>query len=81
MPKFLNTRGNPRLSIAWCERCARKFPIDDLSADGDKPAIRVCRDCRDDLDPYKLPPRAPDNYTLPEGGSYDTSVEIEEEEA
>lgn len=34
----------------------------DLVPDGNAPGLRVCRDngCRDDKDPYRLPPKAPD---------------------
>jgi hypothetical protein len=36
-----------------------------LIQDGNLPGLRVCRDDWDDLDPYRLPPRQPDNLVLP----------------
>jgi hypothetical protein len=39
--------------------------IDDLFSDPNSPGLRVCREDLDQLDPYRLPPRQPDNITLP----------------
>lgn len=36
-----------------------------LIEDGNLPGLRVCRDDWDMLDPYRLPPRQPDNLVLP----------------
>jgi hypothetical protein len=39
--------------------------IDELFSDPNSPGLRVCREDLDQLDPYRLPPRQPDNITLP----------------
>ena len=64
MPKYLNTTGNASLAIAICARCSFKFPIDALSPDRNAPGLRVCARCNDEKDPYRLPPRKPDNIVL-----------------
>ena len=53
-----------RMAIAVCDRCNLKMPYNKLRADGDNPGLRVCADCRDTLDPYKLPARKMENYLL-----------------
>lgn len=39
--------------------------LDELFSDPNSPGLRVCREDLDELDPYRLPPRQPDNITLP----------------
>jgi hypothetical protein len=39
--------------------------LDELFSDPNSPGLRVCREDLDQLDPYRLPPRQPDNITLP----------------
>lgn len=53
-----------RYAIAVCDRCNIKMPYRMLRADGDNPGLRVCADCRDVKDPYKLPSRKLENYVL-----------------
>lgn len=57
MPKFLNTTGNTTLAIGICARCKRKFPLGELMSDPNFPALYVCREDLDQLDPYRLPAR------------------------
>ena len=64
MSKFLNTTGNPTLGVGVCDRCRKKFPIGELTPDRDNPGLLVCRRDNDELDRYKLPPRAPESVTL-----------------
>jgi hypothetical protein len=64
MPLFLDTRGNSSLAIAICDRCSFKFPIGKLSADRDAPGLRVCEQCNDEEDPYKLPSRKTESITV-----------------
>lgn len=64
MGRFLDTRGKTTLGIGLCARCSRKFSLDDLKPDGNSPGLMVCRADWDQLDPWRLPPRAPDNITL-----------------
>jgi len=52
------------IAIVICMRCGFKFPYRALMFDGDIPKLRVCQDCRDDKDPYKLPPRQADPVAL-----------------
>lgn len=65
MPKFLDTTDEPTYGIAICARCKIKFPLSALSADPNSPGIYVCADDLDQLDPYRLPPKTPDDTTLP----------------
>ena len=65
MSIWLNTRGKSTLGIGWCDRCKFKFSLDDLSSDRNTPGLKVCNRCNDQLDPYRLPARQPDDLTLP----------------
>jgi hypothetical protein len=64
MPLFLDTRGKSIVSVALCDRCHRKFPYVDLVPDLYNPALRVCKDDRDNIDPNTLPPRQTETVTL-----------------
>ena len=65
MAIFLDTRGRTTLGIGICDRCKRKFSLDDLHPDPNAPGLRVCRADRDQLDPYRLPARQTEDITLP----------------
>lgn len=65
MSIWLDTRGRSTLGIGLCARCSRKMSLDELFSDPNSPGLRVCREDLDQLDPYRLPPRQPDNITLP----------------
>lgn len=65
MPIYLDTRGNSTLGIGICGRCSQKFPLGELMPDPNSPGLMVCRADLDDFDPYRLPPREPDDITLP----------------
>jgi hypothetical protein len=65
MSIWLDTRGRSTLGIALCARCSRKMSLDELFSDPNSPGLRVCREDLDELDPYRLPPRQPDQITLP----------------
>lgn len=64
MSYFLNTKGRQTLGIGVCDRCKRKFPIDELKPDRDNPGLLVCDADNDERDRYKLPPRVPETVTL-----------------
>lgn len=64
MPVWLDTTGNASLAIGICDRCRRKFPINDLMSDPNSPGLKVCAADKDQYDPYRLPPRKPDDITL-----------------
>lgn len=53
-----------KVAIAICDRCSFKYKITELKADGNTPSIRVCEDCRDPIDPYRLTPLKPDAIAL-----------------
>lgn len=65
MPRFLNTEGKSLLGIGVCDRCHLKFPIIDLMPDKNFPGLRVCKRDSDQLDPWRLPARIPENIALP----------------
>jgi hypothetical protein len=65
MSIWLDTRGRNTLGIGWCDRCKFKFSLDDLHTDRNTPGLKVCDRCNDQLDPYRLPARQPDDITLP----------------
>jgi len=64
MPVFLDTRGRSTLAIGICDRCGRKFSLDELRPDPNFPGLRVCRDDMDQFDPYRLPARRTENISL-----------------
>ena len=59
-----NIFSSGRLAIAICGRCSLKKPYLTLSSDPNVPGLRVCGDCKDKRDPYRLPPRQPDAFVL-----------------
>lgn len=61
---FLDTRGQSVLTVGLCARCSRKFPLGDLFDDPNYPNLKVCRDDRDEYDPYRLAPR-PEDLIVP----------------
>lgn len=65
MSIYLDTRGKSVLGIGICDRCSRKFSLTELFSDPNSPGLRVCREDLDQLDPYRLPARQPDNIVLP----------------
>lgn len=64
MPKFLNTLGRSTLGIGICDRCKRKFSLEDLHPDRDNPGLMVCDKDNDEPDPWRLPAPAPDRISL-----------------
>jgi hypothetical protein len=62
---FLDTTGQPTLGVGICARCQRKFPLAQLISDPNSPGLKVCLEDADEYDPYRLPPRAPDQINLP----------------
>jgi hypothetical protein len=64
MSRFLNTTGNATLGVGICDRCRRKFPIDQLKPDRDNKGLLVCDEDNDEIDRYKLPARKPESVTL-----------------
>ena len=65
MSRFIDPTGQPTYGIGICARCSRKFPLAELAPDPNYPNLMVCAADRDEYDPYRLAPRAPDNVVLP----------------
>ena len=61
MPLYLSGKG----PIGICDRCKFKFPLSELKPDRDKPGLRVCDDCNDLKDPWKLKPPTLEKISLP----------------
>lgn len=64
MPRYLRPKANGKVAVAICDRCRFKFYASELSDDPDTPGLRVCPDCRDSVDPYKLPVRPVEDTSL-----------------
>lgn len=64
MAIWLDPTGKSTYGIGICDRCKRKFSLDDLGPDPNYPGLKVCKDDRDDYDPYRLPARQTENITL-----------------
>jgi hypothetical protein len=64
MPKYMNTRGRSKASIAICDRCQMKRAYDDISNDRNIPGLRVCSGCNDERDPWRLPARQTEKIAL-----------------
>lgn len=52
-------------NLAICDRCRMTFKRSQLMIDPNATGLRVCKDCRDQYNPYRLPPRTPDPIALP----------------
>lgn len=65
MADWFDPRGHTYYAVGECDRCHKTFLLDELIQDGNLPGLRVCKDDWDQLDPYRLPPRQPDNIVLP----------------
>lgn len=65
MPLYLDTRGKTNLGIGICDRCRRKFPINELQPDRNTPGLLVCEADNDVFDPWRLPARPTEDVTLP----------------
>lgn len=64
MPTYLSTTGESVFAIAICPRCKFKRKYVDLKLDPNTMQM-VCKfDCVDLYDPYRLPPKRPDDITL-----------------
>jgi len=64
MSIFLDTSGRSTLGIGICDRCSRKFPLDELHSDPNAPGLKVCIEDLDQYDPYRLPARQTEDIAL-----------------
>jgi hypothetical protein len=42
-----------------------KHYLSDLTSDPNFPGLKVCSECKDEYDPYRLTPRKPEDIALP----------------
>lgn len=64
MSEWLDPTGRSTYGIGICDRCKEKFSIEELLPDPNSPGLRVCVDCCDIFDPYRLPARQAENIAL-----------------
>jgi len=55
---------NGDIAIAVCDRCHAKKPYKALSPDRNSPGLRVCEECNDLFDPYRLPGKPADPISM-----------------
>ena len=65
MSLYLDPTGQTTYGIGICGRCSRKMFLSELQPDPNYPGLMVCEVDRDQYDPYRLAPRAPDKIILP----------------
>lgn len=65
MSMYLDPTGQTTYGIGICARCSRKMFLSELRPDPNYPGLMVCEADRDQYDPYRLAPRAPDKIVLP----------------
>lgn len=51
-------------TVGICMRCKKKMNRHKLKGDPNSPGLLVCKDCSDDLDPYRKAQRQPENITI-----------------
>lgn len=56
--------GKSNISPAICDRCHFRGANADMIQDPDRMGLFVHKDCADQLDPWKLPPRQTERITL-----------------
>ncbi len=66
------------VALAICDRCRMRFPYAELEPDKNSPGLRVCKDCCDVKDPYRLPARQTEKIAL-QYPRPDTPLEVPEE--
>jgi len=52
------------LAIAICQRCWIQYPYQELRNDPNSPGLRVCEECCDLYDPWRLAPPGPDPLVM-----------------
>lgn len=61
---WFDPTGRSTYGIGICDRCKLKFSIEDLHPDRNSPGLRVCDECNDEYDPYRLPARQTEDISL-----------------
>ena len=62
--RFLPVRTSPSCAIGICGRCRKKMYLSELKSDPNVPGLRVCCECADVYDPYRLAPREVENISV-----------------
>lgn len=62
--RFLPVRTSPSCAIGICGRCRKKMYLSELKSDPNVPGLRVCSECADAFDPYRLAPREVENISV-----------------
>lgn len=65
MSEWFDPSGRTSFGIGICDRCREKMSILDLHPDPNAPGLRVCTECMDLFDPYRLPARQSEVISLP----------------
>ncbi len=60
----MSSFSNGKLALGICGLCGMSVPYPELIEDGNVKGLYVERSCRDQIDPYKLPPAPPDSFVL-----------------
>lgn len=63
MSEYLPVRTKGTAAIAVCARCQQKMYYDDLRTDPNN-GLKVCKDCVDLFDPWRLPAHKTENVAL-----------------
>jgi len=64
MSLYLDTSRRGQVAIGLCDRCKTKYSVEELMSDPNTPGLRVCKECCDVFDPWRLPPRATEDITV-----------------
>lgn len=64
MSEYLDPTGQTSFGIGICDRCKLKYLIVELKSDPNSPGLKVCKGCRDQFDPYRLPARQTERISL-----------------
>lgn len=64
MSIFGVNRGKTNIANGICDRCRLRMANADMVEDKDKPGIWGHPECMDGIDPWKLPPRQPEDVTV-----------------
>ena len=64
MSLFIDPSGKSTFGLGICDRCQRKFSLEDLYSDPNTPGLKVCLDDLDTYDPYRLPARRTEDIAL-----------------
>lgn len=63
--RTMTTRAGGADQLAICDRCRMTFKHSQLMKDPNALGLRVCKDCKDQFNPYRLPVRQCDPIALP----------------